>query len=180
MRRPAVLAGVALAAAVALSATRLLDPVHAFLLVAVGVVVVVVWRRSGHGSEEPWPEPAEEARAGARHDVSELGWATFTRSGEVSERVLRRVRALAAARLAPHGIDLADPARRADVERLLGADVAAGLASRRGPSARTLERWLDAIERLGPPEPHRGPGPIPARAPASEDAPLPPTGRPPR
>jgi hypothetical protein len=176
MRRSAVVAGVALAAAVALSVARLLDPVHAFLVAAVGAVVVLVWRRLDDGSEEQWPDPPEEARAGARHDVSELGWATFTRSGEVSERVLRRVQALAAARLARHGVDLADPARRADVERLLGADVAAGLASRRGPTARTLEHWLDAIERLGPPEPHRGHG----RAPEPGPAPPQPTGRPPR
>jgi hypothetical protein len=174
MSPPVTVVGLALAGAVALSATGVLDPVHAFLLAAVSAVVVLVWRRLDDGTEEPWPDPPQEARAGARHDVSELGWATFTRSGEVSERVLRRVRALAAARLARHGLDLADTAHRADVERLLGADVAAGLASRRGPNARTLEHWLDAIERLGPPD---------ARTPGSSSAPpapAPPTGRPPR
>jgi hypothetical protein len=112
-------------------------------------VVVLVWRRLDDGSEEPWPAPPEESRPGARHDVSELGWATFTRSGEVSERVMRRVRALAASRLARHGVDAAEPAHAAEVERLLGADVAAGLASGRAPTARVLGRWLDALERIG-------------------------------
>lgn len=169
MKRPLVTAGVALATAVGVSLAGWLDPVHAFLLAAVAAVVVLVWHRLDDGVEEPWPDVPEETRPGARHDVSELGWATFTRSGEVSDRVVRRVRALATARLARHGVDAGDPAQAADVERLLGPDVAAGLASRRAPTARVLGRWLDGLERIGP----KTTTPPPA-------APGPPTGRHPR
>lgn len=157
MSRAQVGLAAALAAALVVSVAGWLDPVHAFLLAAVAVAVTLVWRRLDDGSEGPWPVPPEESRPGARHDVSELGWATFTRSGEVSERVLRRVRAVAASRLARHGLDAADPMHAADVDRLLGADVAAGLASGRAPTARVLGHWLDALERIGPDAPARAP-----------------------
>lgn len=150
MRHVLVPAGVASAAALGVALPGWLDPVHAVLLATVATVVVSAWRRLDGGVEEPWPDLPGVTRPGARHDVSELGWATFTRSGEVSQRVVRRVRALAVARLARHGVDAADPARAADVERLLGPDVAAGLASGRAPDARVLDRWLAAVERLGP------------------------------
>ncbi|AEG44293.1 hypothetical protein [Isoptericola variabilis] len=165
MRRPAAgvvaLSVTVLGAALVVALLGWLDPVHAVLLAAVVLVVTAVWRRADAGVEDPWPAPPEEQRPGARHDVSELGWATFTRSGEVSERVLRRVRALAAARLARHGVDLADPAQASDVERLLGEDVARGLASRRAPTARVLDHWLGALERLGPDGPPRADRPSP-------------------
>lgn len=163
MRPVLVPAGLALAAALGVALAGWLDPVHAVLLATVATVVVLVWRRLDDGAEEPWPDPPEETRPGARHDVSELGWAAFTRSGEVSQRVVRRVRALAVARLARHGVDATDPAQAADVERLLGPDVAAGLASGRAPTARVLDGWLAAVERIGPetttPGPRRHPRP---------------------
>ncbi len=176
MNRPRVGVAVALAAALVVSLAGWLDPVHAFLLAAVAVSVVLVWSRLDDGSEEPWPAPPEESRPGARHDVSELGWATFTRSGEVSERVMRRVRAVAAARLVRHGVDATDPAHTAEVELLLGADVAAGLASGRAPTARVLRHWLDALERIGPDTPGRAPDHARDHAPQGRST----TGRQPR
>ncbi|WP_036959706.1 hypothetical protein, partial [Promicromonospora kroppenstedtii] len=38
----------------------------------------------------------------------------------------------------------------AEIENLLGTRVVAQLASRESPTARTLQTWLDAVERLGP------------------------------
>jgi hypothetical protein len=80
--------------------------------------------------------------------VSDLSWQVFGEDRRASDRIVRRARDLAAARLALLGVDPADPARRGEVERLLGASVVAGLASGQRPTARTLQTWLDAIDRL--------------------------------
>jgi len=145
-----VISVVAAAVATALVVLGWVDAVHAYLLAAVVVAVTIGWRRASGGSEAEWVHPPEERREGARHDVSELGWATFTRSGTVSGRVVRRVRALAETRLALHGVDLGDPAQRPEAERLLGPAVVDGLLALRGPDPKTLHTWLDAIERLEP------------------------------
>jgi hypothetical protein len=143
-------AALALAGALALALTGTLDAVHALLLAAVVVVTFAAWRTFDGGHEEKWPDLPEERRAGARQDVSELGWATFTRDGTVSPRVVRRVRALAVARLAALSVDADDDSQRGEVERLLGREVVAGLANPTAPTARHLTTWLDAIERLAP------------------------------
>lgn len=140
----------ALAVATTLAVLGWVDPVHASLLAAAVIAVTLGWRRSSGGAEAEWPPAPEEQRAGARHDVSELGWATLTRNGTVSGRVMRRVRALAETRLAMHGVDVDDPAQRGEAERLLGREVLDGLLERREPTPRTLHTWLDAIERLAP------------------------------
>jgi hypothetical protein len=144
-----VTAALALAGAVALSVAGWLDAAHAFLLAAALVTVVIVWRGLDAGAEAPLPHLPQERRAGGRHDVSELAWATLTRDRTVSRRVLRRVRAVAVTRLRRLGVDLDDPAQRAAAERLLGADVVDGLVYLRPPAPHTLHAWLDAIERVG-------------------------------
>ncbi|MFD6175925.1 MULTISPECIES: hypothetical protein [unclassified Isoptericola] len=154
----------ALAAIGVLAATGLLDLLHAALLVVVAVTAGVLWRRLDDGTEVPWPDPPENRREGARNDVSELGWATFTRSGAVGDRVLRRVRELAVARLGADGVDLAAPGGREAAERLLGADVVAGVTARRQVTRAEVHRWLDAIEALDAPARSGGPAPAPRTA----------------
>ncbi|WP_020015293.1 hypothetical protein [Promicromonospora sukumoe] len=130
---------------------QIVDLWHAAALAAVVVAATALWSRTGPVVEDPgWPRVPTTARAGGRHDVSDLSWSTFGRDGRVTDRVVRRVRALAADRLRAHGVDPSDPAAKAEVERLLGARVVAQLASRESPTARTLQTWLDAVERLGP------------------------------
>lgn len=146
----------ALTAGVLLAALGVLDPVHAALLVVAVGTVTYVWRTLDEGEDPSWPPTPEPRRAGARKDVSELGWATFTRSGAVGHRMRARVVALATARLAEHGIDLADDRDNADAARLLGPDVVAGLTSRGDATRTQVDRWLDAVERLAPPA-HRTP-----------------------
>ncbi|CAM3943837.1 hypothetical protein [Isoptericola cucumis] len=145
----------ALAAGGLLAGLGVLDAVHAALLVVVVAAVVYVWRTLEEGEDAGWPPVPEARRAGARNDVSELGWATFTRNGAVGNRMRARIVALAAARLAEHGVDLgADgPGDRAAAERLLGPDVVATMTSRGEATRAQVERWLDAVERLAPPTP---------------------------
>lgn len=124
---------------------------HAAAAVALACTISVLWAATDTTTDDPeWPRTVTEARAGGRHDVSDLGWSVFGRDGFVTDRVVRRVRALAADRLRAHGVDPADPRARPDAERLLGAAVLRQLMSGQPPTARTVQTWLDAIERLGP------------------------------
>jgi hypothetical protein len=126
-----------------------LDPTHAALLGLLGIAVVGMASDSSEEWADEWPDRPLESRAGGRSAVSDLGWQVFGRDRRVHDRVVERVRTLAAARLAALGVDAGDAAQWPQVERLLGARVANGLASPRPPTARTLQTWLDAIDRLG-------------------------------
>lgn len=126
------------------------DPWHAIAAAAVATAIGILWSATDATVPDPeWPHLPIEARAGGRHDVSDLGWSVFGRDGHVTDRVVRRIRALAADRLRAHGIDPSDPAAEPDAERLLGARVLRQLKSRQPPTARTVQTWLDAIDRLG-------------------------------
>ncbi|WP_423464593.1 hypothetical protein ACO229_08790 [Promicromonospora sp. MS192] len=142
-----------------------IDLWHAAAATALACAVSIVWAATETTVADPeWPRTAVDARPGGRHDVSDLGWSVFGRDGLVTDRVVRRIRALAVDRLRAHGVDAEDPATRPEVERLLGTTVVRQLASGMPPRARTVQGWLDAIERLGP-------APDPARRTASPDAP---------
>lgn len=158
----------ALAACAALTLTGVLDLLHAALLVVVVATAVALWRRLDDGEEAPWPDVVHERREGARNDVSELGWATFTRSGAVGDRMRRRVRDLAAGRLAARGVDLAAPGGPEAAARLLAPEVVDGLVARRPVSRVEVHRWLDAIDR------------VPITTPSDTPSPDRPAGRPPR
>ena len=80
--------------------------------------------------------------------VSDLSWQVFDHSRRVDAAVADRVHHLAVARLAMLGIDATDPAQWPEVERRLGPAIASGLAHDERPTARTLQLWLDAIDRL--------------------------------
>ena len=149
-RRGTTVTILATLAAATLMFWSIVDPWHAIAAAALATALSILWSATEHGTSDPeWPHTAVEARAGGRHDISDLGWSVFGRDGHVTDRVVRRIRTLAADRLRAHGIDPADPAAEPDVERLLGARVLEQLKSGRPPTARTVQTWLDAIERLG-------------------------------
>jgi hypothetical protein len=125
-----------------------LDRTHAALLGCLGFAAVLMRAGSADQWKAEWPGRPFASRAGGRGAVSDLGWQVFGQDGRVRPHVVERVRRLAAARLALLGVDLDDPGQSADVERLLGAQVATGLADRRPPTAHTLQTWLDAIDRI--------------------------------
>ncbi|GHH77539.1 hypothetical protein [Promicromonospora soli] len=130
---------------------QILNPWHATAAAALAIAMSILWSGTDATIDDPeWPHRASATRAGGRHDVSDLGWAAFSRDGRVTDRVVRRIRALAADRLRAHGVDPTDPAAQPDAERLLGARVLRQLLSYEPPTARTVQIWLDAIERLGP------------------------------
>ncbi|HWV77913.1 MAG TPA: hypothetical protein VN027_11455 [Isoptericola sp.] len=158
----------ALAAWAGLTLTGVLDPLHAALLVVVVATAVALWRRLDEGEEALWPDVVHDRREGARNDVSELGWATFTRSGAVGDRVLRRVRDLAAARLAERDVDLAAPGGPDAAARLLGHDVVDGLVARRPVSRTEVHRWLDALDTLPAASSTAAPGTAPSTAPTTD------------
>lgn len=126
----------------------ILDPAHAVL---VGCLLTSAFLLSVHAWNDAWlgwPRRPTGSRAGGRDQVSNLSWQAFDRDNLVRSQVVHRVGALAAARLARLGVDVGDPAQQGEVERLLGPRVAAGLGSAKRPTARTLQSWLDAIDRL--------------------------------
>ncbi len=145
----AIRAGVIAALCALLGLGGVLDPTHAALLGCL-LFAVLSLRSASDQVDAGWPARRYTNRAGARNNVSDLAWQVFDTDRRVRGNVVQRVRGLAVARLASLGIDAADPAQQAEVERLLGPRVAAGLASDQRPTARTLQTWLDAIDRLDP------------------------------
>ncbi|MGC3994326.1 MAG: hypothetical protein QM779_09510 [Propionicimonas sp.] len=127
-----------------LGAGGVLDATHAVLLGCAGIAAVVLSAGRTEVSQEEWPDRPYASRAGGRSGVSDLGWQVFGQDRRVRPHVVRRVQELADARLDLAGAD-ADPA---DATRLLGERTVSGLASGQPPTARTLQAWLDAIDRL--------------------------------
>ncbi|MFD6141405.1 hypothetical protein [Promicromonospora sp. NPDC060271] len=149
-RRITTVTVIASLAAAGLVFWNVIDPWHATAAAAVAAAISILWSATDSRAPDPeWPHLPIQARAGGRHDVSDLGWSVFGRDGHVTDRVVRRIQALAADRLRAHGVDPSDPAAQPDAERLLGARVLRQLGSRRPPTARTVQTWLDAIDRLG-------------------------------
>lgn len=143
-----VRAGILAAVAAALGLTGVLDPIHAGLL---GCLLLAGTGLRGGPAEQlaaDWPARRFTKRAGGRNAVSDLAWQVFDTDRRVRPLVVQRVRELAAARLALLGVDAHDPAQRPQVDQLLGPRVAASLFAAGRPTARTLQLWLDAIDRL--------------------------------
>jgi hypothetical protein len=97
-----------------------------------------------------WPVAPPLPSDGARREVSELGWALRTPTGVVEDRVLERVRNIAATSLRRRQLDLDNPAHRDRIELLVGAPLYELLRSRepRRASARTLRSALGLLEAL--------------------------------
>ena len=133
-----------------------LDGPHA-LAVGGGVlalVLVLLAQRSATPVADLEPHSGD-APTGGRRDVEQLAWSMVEHRTHVRGIVLTRVRAIAAVRLAGHGLDL----RRTDdlpaIRTLLGADAWSVLdPDRERPvTPRALDAALTALERLPPPAP---------------------------
>jgi hypothetical protein len=101
------------------------------LLAAAVVTTVSALARPLYDDE--WPSPPRDERPGGRHGLSELSWMAFTRNGRITERVLRRIRAIGAAR----GVDWTHPP--AGLEHLAVARTA---------TPRELDRWLAQLDQI--------------------------------
>ncbi|ACZ30806.1 hypothetical protein Xcel_1786 [Xylanimonas cellulosilytica DSM 15894] len=164
MIRRHVIVGIAAAAfAAMLVGIGAVDVTRAAVLVIVVLAVSLILGMLP-GTDPGWPRPPAEDRPGGRKDLSELAWAALTRDGHVAERVLRRVRRIAARRLADHGIvwdgrlgdgldgwgrDERDAAtHHTRAAALLGAETFTGLTTARAVSPRTLQTWFRVLDRL--------------------------------
>ena len=109
----------------------------------------LIWAAAPGGEEPAWPNDPGPDQPG-RRDIVELSWWLRSRRGRVDDAALRRVRALTSNRLASRGLDLADPAHRAAIERLIGAAAYATLRAdwQRPPLLRSVVRCLDALDTV--------------------------------
>lgn len=158
-----LVAGVVVGAVVRLLGLQVADAVLAGL---VAVVLATVWLSLTGGEADPWPPDRRDDTAGARSELSALTWAFIGRDGRVSEAAVRRLRELAAQRLAdqgvtadhlrPYAVDAPpDDERDAARERAraaLGERAWAALTTRGGymPSLADVAHCVDVVERLRP------------------------------
>jgi hypothetical protein len=163
VRRAWLPLGLGLAVALILWWT-VLDPAAAF---AVGLTAagagLALQRIDAVG--EPWRWlPPQTPRRGERRDAQELAWALAGRDGRVSKRALGRVRAVAAHRLARHGLDLDAADDEPALVALVGARTLETLRHDREPYPRLadVERAIAVLDRLGPGQPARVP--VPSRS----------------
>jgi hypothetical protein len=99
--------------------------------------------------DREWPPGPPLRFDGARRETSELSWSLRTRGGGVGTGVATRVRIIAANRLALRQLDLDNPAHRAAIERLIGAETYQLLSDPERPvRLATVLRVLDILDAL--------------------------------
>lgn len=149
--RSAVIA--ALVAALVGGAARVLglDGPHA-LAVGCGVFAIVLVLLAQRSVVPPTDllQPEPDPPPGGRRDVEQLAWSMIEHRTHVRGVVLARVGAIAAHRLAEHGLDPQRAEDAAAIESLLGPAAWAPirLDRDRPVSLRALEATLRAVERL--------------------------------
>jgi hypothetical protein len=118
---------------------------------AIGAVGTVLRLVTAEMPSRDWPPPPPPITDGARREAFELSWALRTRSGIVDDRIVVRVRSIAANRLAFRHLDLDNPAHRSSIERLVGAQVYNLLTSSDGRYVRltTILGTLEVLDSLG-------------------------------
>ncbi|HWU45989.1 MAG TPA: hypothetical protein VN133_04450 [Humibacter sp.] len=129
----------------------------ALVFVALGIV----WASIGGTDVPDWQATTPEHPAGARDDVVRLAWSLRMHKGQVHEPAYKRLRSLAAERLAPHRLEIDDPADRASIESMIGATGYRALHAPGGrlPSLTAVENCLEALDALtGDPPPPRPSG----------------------
>ncbi|MEN0128265.1 MAG: hypothetical protein AAGC49_02405 [Brevundimonas sp.] len=145
--RPAVVAFVVGAGAAAVPLR-----IGSALLVGLAIAALVTLVRRLDAEQDPeLPGTVRRARDGQRGEVQDLAWSLAGPDGRTGERASRRVRAVGAARLARHGIDLTDPRDTHRAVALVGNRAYAALTS---PYSSTLtssdaRHVIDVLERLG-------------------------------
>jgi hypothetical protein len=163
-RLPFPLWTVAVAVGIGVAARMLsLRPGDAVLLAALAFVACLVRVVSGAGRAILWPPARRLEASGTRREISALTWTFVGRDGRVSEAAVRRLREVAAHRLARHGVIVPEdlgvrrqppPERAADLERaraMLGERVWRTLHATGGlPSLNDIAYTVDVLERLSP------------------------------
>ncbi|HEX4444020.1 MAG TPA: hypothetical protein VHZ81_10650 [Galbitalea sp.] len=123
-------------------------------LVIAGLGIVV--RTIVLPSENPeWPPAPPEPSDGVRREVAELAWALRGSGGVVDDRIVWRVRRIAAEALARRHLDVENPAHRTRIEHLVGASVYSLLTSGEDfrvtlPTLQSVLRGLEALNASDP------------------------------
>jgi hypothetical protein len=123
----------------------------ALLIGAVAAGVVLLLQRLDQPEDPDFEHLRADRRDGARGDLQELTWAMVARDGRVGERVLRRIKVVAASRLARHGLDLTDPRDEAEIRALLDDRAWRTLTRTKSPlpSIADVRHAIDLLDRLG-------------------------------
>lgn len=133
-----------------------MDPWHAAAVIGVIVAIGVVWLAVPERPSMTWTVESSLHDDGNRSDVDRLSWSLRTRRGQVRPDAVRRVRRLAASRLAivspdaDNPLDLDRPADRAAIEQMLGGRAYRTLRPNpvRQPSFHDIEQCLDVLSTL--------------------------------
>jgi hypothetical protein len=139
--------------------------------VVAGVILAVIgisWVAVPDHEATGWVKDAVVAQDGARREVTQLSWALHPRRGRVRHGAHVRVQQLARNRLALHQLELADPADRTAIERLVGSAVYSTLRPRPDqspPRLRDIVRCLDALDALDALDSLDAPGRLDAQSP---------------
>jgi hypothetical protein len=135
-------------------------PLAALLAGAVGVAGAAL-TIGGTVRDDRLPESQLDLRHGARREIKQLSWSIGGSRTRLDEPAVRRLRRLAVARLAAHGVNLDDPRQQPQAEALLGRTAYRVLSVPSAQHASVLMRCVAALDRLD-----ARPGPSPAdRAP---------------
>ena len=120
------------------------------IALAVASVGIVLRLANIGGSAREWPPPPPLVTDGARRESSDLSWAIRSRGAGVDDRIVLRIRRIAADRLAAHQLDLENPAHRAAIQRLLGKPTTETLLNPRAHTVRIADviGMLDILDRL--------------------------------
>lgn len=121
------------------------------VVLAVGAVGTVLRLVRVDSLGRDWPPPPPPKTDGARREAFELSWAMRTRSGIVDDRIVLRVRSIAANRLALRHLDLDNPAHRQPIQRLVGPQVYELLTfgSERRVRLNAILATLEVLDSLG-------------------------------
>jgi hypothetical protein len=126
---------------------------HAIVIVCVVALIDVLRSQDSGRIPMHWPPPPRQVRGGARSEVAWLAWSTVNHRGEVSDRALMRVRALAQRLLAEHGIawsglpgEAMNPGETA--RQLIGAEAVTVLTTTDRVRPRALQNTVTRLELL--------------------------------
>ena len=129
------------------------DVPHTIALVSIIVAVDYLIAQGRSRVPAAWPGPPLRFRGGARTEVARLAWATTDRQGNVSEKVLQRVRLLAQSLLAPRGVSWdGQPGSAMSpgplARQLLGALAVATLTTAGKVRPKALQNAVSRLEQL--------------------------------
>jgi hypothetical protein len=129
-------------------------PLATLVALSVGVAGAAL-TIGGTVRDDRLPDPQIDLKHGARREIKQLSWNIGGDRRRLDEPAVRRLRGIAAARLAAHGVDLDDPRHRQQAEVLLGRSVYRVLSTPAGQPASVLMRCVAALDRLDarPPDP---------------------------